>query len=286
MPKDQLKLSDAEEKLTKSFAKSFFHGLRNKEDVKKIFLNRKRAAYQFSEIKRDLPINLSRKKILELGSGSGMFLQEAEQQGLAPYGIEPDKDLCKLAKLLLDKKGLSESIEIKQATAEKLPYDDNLFDVVTSFQVLEHVQDPTRTLQETVRVVKPGGYIYFVIPNYNSFWEGHYKTFWLPNFYRPAAKLYVKMQRKNPDFLDDINYITPKYLRRVFEKLPAQIVDLGFEKWKDRMISPDFKAFGGVQKMKKVAQNIRRLQVHRPLIKLGQVFEWYYPIVLLAQKNK
>ncbi|MCH8862800.1 MAG: methyltransferase domain-containing protein [Proteobacteria bacterium] len=46
-----------------------------------------------------------------------------------------------------------------------LPFDDASFDVVTSFQVIEHLQDVSRYLQEIARVVKPGGKVLFTTPN-------------------------------------------------------------------------------------------------------------------------
>ncbi len=50
------------------------------------------------------------------------------------------------------------------ATAECLPFSDGVFDVVVSQEVLEHVRDPFRAMQEMRRVLKPGGLIYCQVP--------------------------------------------------------------------------------------------------------------------------
>ncbi|WFU12721.1 class I SAM-dependent methyltransferase (plasmid) [Rhizobium sp. CB3090] len=54
-----------------------------------------------------------------------------------------------------------------------LPLDDDSFDVVTMFDVLEHIEDDRRAAQEALRVVRPGGYILISTPEMN--W--HYPYF-------------------------------------------------------------------------------------------------------------
>lgn len=46
-----------------------------------------------------------------------------------------------------------------------LPFADDTFDVVTSFQVLEHILDPAPYLREIARVLRPGGVVIFTTPN-------------------------------------------------------------------------------------------------------------------------
>jgi SAM-dependent methyltransferase len=54
--------------------------------------------------------------------------------------------------------------------AENLPFPDHHFDVVFSNQVLEHVVDPKRALQEAVRVLRPGGRLILSVP---GVWPAH-----------------------------------------------------------------------------------------------------------------
>jgi len=51
-----------------------------------------------------------------------------------------------------------------QAVNERLPFQDETFDAVFSFAVLEHVKDPFRSAQEISRVLKKGGILYCVVP--------------------------------------------------------------------------------------------------------------------------
>lgn len=56
---------------------------------------------------------------------------------------------------------------------EKLPYADNSFDVVYSKSVIEHMNDPLNFISECFRVLKPGGRIIVLTPD----WEANYKIF-------------------------------------------------------------------------------------------------------------
>ncbi|MCL5256259.1 MAG: bifunctional 2-polyprenyl-6-hydroxyphenol methylase/3-demethylubiquinol 3-O-methyltransferase UbiG [Chloroflexi bacterium] len=61
-------------------------------------------------------------------------------------------------------------IEYRQCTAERLPYEDGVMDLVTCFDVLEHVPDKHATISEINRVLKPGGRLFFDTVN-RTFWS-------------------------------------------------------------------------------------------------------------------
>lgn len=67
------------------------------------------------------------------------------------------------------------------AAAETLPYRDNTFDTILSHEVLEHVLDDRKSIQEMVRVLKPGGRVIIFVPNrwypfetHGHYWRGQY----------------------------------------------------------------------------------------------------------------
>ncbi len=67
------------------------------------------------------------------------------------------------------------------AAAEALPYRDNQFDTILSHEVLEHVLDDRKSIQEMVRVLKPGGRVIIFVPNrwypfetHGHYWRGEY----------------------------------------------------------------------------------------------------------------
>lgn len=51
------------------------------------------------------------------------------------------------------------------SSGDKLPLEDNSVDFVVSSHVIEHFYDPIKTVQEWLRVVRPGGYVYMIIPH-------------------------------------------------------------------------------------------------------------------------
>lgn len=163
------------------------------------------------------PADATRKKFLEIGSGNGFLLCTALKAGLDIHGVEPGNTTGFSARdnvaitLLRSNAVKSPEERMHAACAENLPFPDNTFDVVFSFAVLEHVVDIDKAMAESIRVLKPGGLLLANMPNYNSFYEGHYNTFWLPYMGKTAAKFYVRhFLRRSETFLDELHFTTPR----------------------------------------------------------------------------
>ena len=245
-------------------------------------LDLNRAEYQLTSIEHDLGIKLGGNiKLLEVGSGLGSFLMVAAIRGIDCYGIEPNEVGVETAIKRMPE--LRDRIKI--GFGESLPYESERFDLVVSFQVLEHTANPRQILKESIRVLKRGGFLYFVIPNYNSFWEGHYGLYWLPHFPRPLAKLYVRLLGREPEFLDGIQYITPKSISRILLDEDVELIDLGLKTWERRLDSLDFPMWGSTGKLMRLAKLARTLKVISLVKFLGKNFDLYYPIILVVKKN-
>ena len=228
-------------------------------------------------------IQVKGKRILEIGSGLGTFNIVCQQNGGDCYGIEPDSIKVGVSLARLDDAGVSGNI--LRGVGENLPFADAEFDLVVSFQVLEHTQIPEKVLRETVRVLKPGGYIHFVVPNYNSFWEGHYGIIWLPQFPRFLAKIYLTCTGHDTGFLDEIQYTTPSRILKALAHENVEILNLGIEMWEKRLETAAFSTWGSTGIMMKLTKILHSLRVI-PLVKfLGRKLEFYYPIILVARKT-
>jgi ubiquinone/menaquinone biosynthesis C-methylase UbiE len=171
--------------------------------------------------------SLEGKSILDLGCGWGGVVLDAAQQGRAQsvVGIEPDEERLAIARELLKECGATHA-EIFCGIGEKLPFPDNSFDIVASYQVLEHVQDPAQVMAEVARVLKPGGVVHFSTPNYMGFWEPHYKIFWFPLLPKPLGRLYLKLRGRQTGFLGHLNYVNPFSIRKLLRAQHLSFVDL------------------------------------------------------------
>ncbi|MBT4765015.1 class I SAM-dependent methyltransferase [bacterium] len=104
--------------------------------------------------------------LLEPGCGRGEHLRLFKDLGVNTYGLDLSPESPLLAKDL--------NISACDLETDKLPYPDNHFDVVYSKSFLEHLQDPSKFLKEAYRVLKPGGLLLSMVPD----WESQYKKFY------------------------------------------------------------------------------------------------------------
>jgi ubiquinone/menaquinone biosynthesis C-methylase UbiE len=104
-----------------------------------------------------MPDPLPYGKALELGAGTGFFSLNLKQAGildevhvtdLSPGMVEAAKANAQL---------LGFAVEGRVADAERIPYDDNTFDVVVGHAVIHHIPDVEAAFREVLRVLKPGG---------------------------------------------------------------------------------------------------------------------------------
>lgn len=97
--------------------------------------------------------------ILDIGCGGGANLTQLLRrcsQGKV-YGIDISLESVLFAQKK-NKKYLSSRCFIEQGTVDKLPYPDNMFDVVTAFETVYFWDDLPHTFNEVIRVLKPNGY--------------------------------------------------------------------------------------------------------------------------------
>lgn len=65
-------------------------------------------------------------------------------------------------------------------SGENIMLKDNSIDFIYSLEVMEHVNNPRKCIEEIHRLLKKGGCAYIATCNYDSFYEGHYRRFWNP----------------------------------------------------------------------------------------------------------
>ena len=96
-------------------------------------------------------------KALELGAGTGFFSLNLKQAGVLDevHVTDLSPGMVEAAKANAEMLGFS--VEGRVADAERIPYDDNTFDVVVGHAVIHHIPDVEAAFREMLRVLKPGG---------------------------------------------------------------------------------------------------------------------------------
>lgn len=99
--------------------------------------------------------------ILDVGCGDGYFLEEAKKRNWNTIGTEYNTGSIERCRL----KGI-EVFNGKLKEITKL--ENNYFDVITSFEVLEHINNPQEEIKSFWKLLRPGGIVYLTTPNFNS----------------------------------------------------------------------------------------------------------------------
>jgi SAM-dependent methyltransferase len=148
--------------------------------------------------------------VLNVGCGTGGFNVAAAAAGARVIGVDGDAEAIAISRLRRGGCGIA------RAVAEALPFADSTFDLVYCFSVIEHVASVTAAIGEMTRVTRPGGAIYVHTPNAWSFYEGHYKLFWVPFLPRPLGRLYLRLRGRPVGYLATLRRLTRGALVRAF----------------------------------------------------------------------
>ena len=146
----------------------------------------------YNEILDKFEKNRKTNNILDVGCGIGYFLEEAKKRNWNVYGTEyTDKavEIC-----------TAKGINIVKGKLNPENYENIEFDIITSFEVLEHINNPIEELNNFNKLLRKGGIVYLTTPNFNSLLR-----------YRLKADYGVIC------YPEHLCYYTPKTLKKVFE---------------------------------------------------------------------
>jgi len=145
-------------------------------------------------------------ELLDIGSGTGHFLNVARNAGFKSLGLEPDSDARSFAKANFDVDLLPISDLFTQPDKSK--------DVITMWHVLEHVYELRRDLEKITSILKDDGVLIVAVPNMNSFDARYYKEFWA------AYDLPIHLYHFTPN---DIRNLFDQYDFNVEKILPMKL---------------------------------------------------------------
>ena len=111
----------------------------------------------FKKIKQKLKLNnLTHKSILDIGSASGIFLKLVKEQGFIEYGFEPSKWMSEF--------GQKEyNVNLKNGSINNVS-EEHQFDLISFWDVLEHVTDLEKTIKKITKISKKNSYIIINVP--------------------------------------------------------------------------------------------------------------------------
>lgn len=117
-----------------------------------------RLKYLFNTLENELP--KTDIKILDIGCGGGAFCRAVKKYypKYSVYGLDINAQAIKVAQKM------SRNIDYIQGDIYKLPFKNETFDAVLSFDVWEHLSDPVKALEQVYQVLKPGGILHLFIP--------------------------------------------------------------------------------------------------------------------------
>lgn len=155
------------------------------------------------------------KSLLDIGAGTGSFLEKGIQNNWKVTGVEPNDNARKIAMT----KGIQLEKNLKNIPSQK-------FDVITMWHVLEHLPNLDKQIKEILSKLKKEGYLVIAVPNYKSYDAKKYKKYWaaydtprhLWHFSRNSiSKLFemfnVKLVRTKPLYFDSlyVSLLSEKY---------------------------------------------------------------------------
>lgn len=147
-------------------------------------------------------------RYLDFGCGDGHALY----QNLA---VRPDLN-CFCVDIKDFSKSLAEDMIFTVYDGKRLPYKDEIFDIITANHVLEHVNSPHIILSEIKRILKRGGKLFIEVPNQRSLWG------------QPGGRYAGTIH-----FLDDATHVHPysnEDLEIIFQDVGLKIIKIGISR--------------------------------------------------------
>ncbi len=109
-------------------------------------------------LERQLALDPRATRVLDVGCAGGAFPAAAKQRGYAATGVEPSRWLASQAR---DGYG----VDVRAGTLAEQRFPESSFDLVTLWDVLEHLTDPSAAITEVRRVLRPGGHLVVSYPD-------------------------------------------------------------------------------------------------------------------------
>ncbi len=213
-----------DEELSKIYSEQYFLGEGDAEITNAVNrLKRTTAKLYLQQLETEV---LSSKglSLLEIGCGMGDFLLEAQLKGFKVSGLEITEHLAQLANQRLG------TTCVEKGYIETSTYTQDSFDVISFFDVIEHVHDPLGFMKKVNWLLKKNGKIFIVTPSLDN-WSARllgkhwmeYKVEHLSYFNKIAMKILLeKTGFQNIRFCSNYKILSFDYISRHFARFPVK----------------------------------------------------------------
>ena len=150
-------------------------------------------------------------RLLDIGCGNGALLSRAKKQGFIAEGIETCAPLAETVRKNLD-------CPVHTTLLSECRFSAETFDVVTMYDLIEHLQDPIQDLRRIQLWLKPGGVLFVLTPNDEALLRRVARLTFHASFHRfqkPMRTLY---------YAHHLSYFTTRSLRSLFEGIGFDMV--------------------------------------------------------------
>ncbi|HZE67963.1 MAG TPA: class I SAM-dependent methyltransferase [Pyrinomonadaceae bacterium] len=155
-----------------------------------------------------------RPRILDVGCGTGANLEMLER-----FGDAEGVDVSSEALTFCRDRGLN---NVRQGEAERLPFADSSFDLVTALDVVEHLDDDQAGLREIYRVLRPGGRALLFVPAFMFLWgvqddvSNHRRRYTLASLQQAVESSGLAVERAT---YANLTFFAPIFLGRLFMRV-------------------------------------------------------------------
>ena len=132
-------------------------------------------------------------KLIDVGCGIGYFIEVAKRRGWEVYGTEFTEEAAKIC----EEKGA----KMELGVLDPSNYEPESFDVVCSFEVIEHINNPREELGNFYKLLRKGGVVYCTTPNINA-----------------VERFMLKSDWNILGYPEHLSYYSPSTLKRVFKE--------------------------------------------------------------------
>jgi 2-polyprenyl-3-methyl-5-hydroxy-6-metoxy-1,4-benzoquinol methylase len=150
-------------------------------------------------------------RLLDIGCGNGALLSRAKKQGFVSEGIETCAPLAAAVREKFD-------CPVHTTLLSECRFSAETFDVITMYDLIEHLQDPIQDLRRIQLWLKPGGVLFVLTPNDEALLRRVARLAFHASFHRiqrPMHTLY---------YAHHLSYFTRRSLRSLFEGIGLDIV--------------------------------------------------------------